>query len=126
MVIDEIRNIAVQAATPELQAMENLQPVTEAGAVVAEESRSENSPESASLKDVSPNELEEAISSLNQAVSLLNHRLNFRIDNSTGRLIAKVIDSKTNDVIKEVPPERVLAFVRRFQEFLGLLVDEKA
>ena len=45
---------------------------------------------------------------------------------STGRLLARIIDCKTNEVIREVPPERVLEFVKRFQEFLGLLFDEQA
>jgi len=80
----------------------------------------------AAKTQVSRKDLQQAVNSLNSAVSLLNHRLTFKIDDSTGRLTARVIDNSTNEVIREIPPDRVLAFVKRFQEFLGLLMDEQA
>lgn len=120
MVIEEIRSMTLQAAAPEFQPAEKH---------AAEEVRKEalhSQPAAEGKSEVSREELQQAIESLNSAVSLLNHRLNFKIDDSTGRLTARVIDNKTNEIIREIPPERVLAFVKRFQEFLGLMVDEQA
>ena len=124
MALEGIQDVALKVATPEIQssgasrhaAAEALASQTERLATEQEQP----------ISDVSRETLQEAIDQLNHAVSILNHRLNFSIDGDTGRLMAKVIDTKTNEVIRQVPPERVLAFVRRFQEFMGLFLDEKA
>lgn len=129
MVIEEIRNASVQMTDPETQVQQAKQgqqpnsPTPEKqNTAVATPVQKQEEQETA----VSRETLEEAIQQLNHAVSLLNHRLKFSIDSDSRRLMAQVIDNETNEVIREIPPERVMNFVHRFQEFLGLLLDEKA
>ncbi|WP_138209801.1 flagellar protein FlaG [Hathewaya histolytica] len=38
----------------------------------------------------------------------------------------KLVDSKTGDVIKEIPPEKILDMVASMCEMVGLMIDEKA
>ena len=123
MVIDEIRDIAAQLVAPQIEAAQPARRPTE-----TLDKQPPLTPETSESNSVEPSRelLEDAIEQLNQAISILNHRLNFSVDDSTGRLLAEIIDVKTNEVIRKVPPERVLEFVRRFQEFLGLLFDEQA
>lgn len=121
MVVEEIREVVQRVALPETQKMEGAARVAQSSGQ-PDNAQAEAQPSA----PVSRDDLESAIESLNRAVSLLNHRLNFSIDESTGRLMTKVIDNKTNEIIREIPPERVLTFVRKFEEFLGLLIDEKA
>jgi len=41
-------------------------------------------------------------------------------------MMVRVIDSASQEVIKEVPPEAVLEAVARVREIIGLLLDERA
>jgi len=123
MVIEEIRNISAQMTSPEVRSLDVQRRSAES---LALKNAQPATAEKESSVEVSREELEQTIQALNQAVSLLNHRLKFSIDEVSGRVIAKVIDNQSNEVIREVPPERVMEFVHRFREFLGLLVDEKA
>lgn len=38
----------------------------------------------------------------------------------------KIVDSKTGDTIKEIPPKKILDMVAAMCEMVGLMVDEKA
>ncbi len=67
----------------------------------------------------------EAIEKLRSAGDIFNKRLDFRIDEKTNRVVVKVIDTKTDKVIKEIPPEQLLHLVAKIQEMIGLLVDEE-
>jgi flagellar protein FlaG len=39
--------------------------------------------------------------------------------------VVKVIDTRTDKVIKEIPPEQLLHLAAKIQEMVGLLVDEE-
>mgnify|MGYP000294844943 CR=1 FL=1 len=51
--------------------------------------------------------------------------LRFEKHEKTGQWMVRVCDSETDEVIKEIPPEKILDMVSRFCELAGLLVDEK-
>jgi|GEM_PF-4604677 len=59
--------------------------------------------------------------------------LSFSVDESSGRMVVSVIDSKTSEVIKQIPGDEVLAISRRLQQMIeensntdgGLLVEQK-
>lgn len=69
--------------------------------------------------------LTDAIEKLKNAGEVFNRRLDFRIDEETKRIIVKVIDTKTDKVIKEIPPEQLVHLAAKIQEMVGLLVDEE-
>ncbi len=69
--------------------------------------------------------VDEAIEKLRSAGDLFNKRLDFRVDEKTNRVVVKVIDTKTDKVIKEIPPEQLLHLAAKIQEMIGLLVDEE-
>ena len=39
--------------------------------------------------------------------------------------MVKVIDAETNEVIREIPPEKILDLVATIWEMMGLIIDEK-
>lgn len=121
MAIEEMRNIAIRMTSPEAQALLAQRRSAESLAPKNTQSTVE---QNASV-EVSQEQLEQVIQELDQAVSVSNHRLTLSIDEMSGRVIAKVIDNQSREMIREVPPERALEFVHRFREFLGLFVDEK-
>jgi flagellar protein FlaG len=69
--------------------------------------------------------LNDAIVKLRKAGDLFNRRLDFQVDKDTQRIIVKVIDTETDKVIKEIPPEQLVQLAAKIQEMVGLLVDEE-
>lgn len=51
--------------------------------------------------------------------------LKFQVHDKTGDIIVKVIDDNTGEVLKEIPPEKILDMIDKFQEIDGLFIDEK-
>jgi flagellar protein FlaG len=53
-------------------------------------------------------------------------RLRFEKDQETGVDVFKLIERETGDVVRQVPSEEVLEFMRKFRSFSGLLFSEQA
>ncbi|NLJ80899.1 MAG: flagellar protein FlaG [Firmicutes bacterium] len=90
--------------------------------VKSEESRENTKQESKILLE----EIEEGVDSLNSALEFINRGLEFTIHEETNRVMVKVIDLATGEVIKEIPPEELLDTVARIRDMIGLLLDEWA
>ncbi len=88
---------------------------------VANNSRKEELKESNTGKEY----LNDAIVQLREAGDYFNKRLDFQVDEKTHRIVVKVIDTKTDKVIKEIPPEQLVELAAKIQEMVGLLVDEE-
>ena len=54
-----------------------------------------------------------------------NVEAEFGIHEKTNRITIKMVDKKTKEVIKELPPEKMLDMLARMWEMSGLMVDEK-
>ena len=67
----------------------------------------------------------DAIAKFKHAGDVFNRRLDFKVDKDTNRIIIKVIDTKTDKVIKEIPPEQLIELAAKIQEMVGLLFDEE-
>jgi flagellar protein FlaG len=74
---------------------------------------------------VSPEVLEEVIKNLKEKLSMLNTQLQIQIDKDTDIVVVKVIDKKTKEVIRQIPPEYVLKIAKYLDEIAGLLFSEK-
>lgn len=67
---------------------------------------------------------------IKKAVENLNKSLNdveavFGVHEKTDRVTIKIVDKKTKETIKELPPEKTLDMIAKVWELAGLLVDEK-
>ncbi len=75
-------------------------------------------------------DLEQAVDIANQSMRMGNYHLEFKMHEGSGRYQVKVVDSETQDLIREIPPEQVLNFAARVKEMLaeelGIIVDEWA
>lgn len=49
----------------------------------------------------------------------------FGYHEATHRITIKIIDKETDEVIKEIPPEKMLDMIAKTWELAGLLVDER-
>ena len=66
------------------------------------------------------------IESANKEVKLYNKSIKFSIHEETNKIMVKIIDNQTDEVIKEIPSEKILDMVAKLCEMVGILVDEKA
>ncbi len=67
----------------------------------------------------------DAIEKANRAISGANRKFEFSIHEKTKEIMVKVIDSDTNTIIREIPPENILDMVAKMWEMAGLIVDER-
>jgi flagellar protein FlaG len=61
---------------------------------------------------------------LEHVAAIFNRKLKFTIDRELNDVVVKVIDTTTDKVIKELPPEALQRLHVRIREALGLLFDE--
>ncbi len=60
--------------------------------------------------------LQKAVSDISSYVQNLQRDLQFRVDSDLGRMVISVVDSKTKEVIRQIPNEEVLARARFLEE----------
>ena len=58
-------------------------------------------------------DVQKAVTKLNQYVQSIKRELNFSIEKETGRTIVKVIDSTTNEVIRQLPSEAAIEIAKQ-------------
>ena len=66
-----------------------------------------------------------AIEMANISLELPQTMFEFSIHEKTREIMVKVIDEGTGEVIREIPPEKILDMVAKMWEIAGILVDEK-
>ncbi|MAG13855.1 MAG: flagellar biosynthesis protein FlaG [Spirochaetales bacterium] len=68
--------------------------------------------------------VENYLSELLNITQFFNKRLRFTINKELDQVVVKVIDSQTDRVVKEIPPEVLQQLHVRIREAIGLLIDE--
>ena len=71
-------------------------------------------------------DLEKAIEDVQIMMELRNRSVTFSRDEEAGAEVIKVIDSKTGDVIRQMPSEELLTFMRNLTRMLGTFVSKEA
>lgn len=62
---------------------------------------------------------------LNELMSRINCNLHFKYHKEVNMLSVKMIDKGTGELIKEVPPEKMIKHMIKAQEWLGAFLDKK-
>ena len=70
-------------------------------------------------------DLDSAVEDANKMIANRNERFEFNIHEKTGRMMVKLIDNDTDEVVKEIPPEKLLDLVASIWDLVGILVDER-
>lgn len=70
-------------------------------------------------------ELKEAVEKINRAAETFDVGLRFRIHEETERIMVQVIDRETNEIIREIPPEKILNLVAQIQNLIGIFIDTR-
>lgn len=83
-----------------------------------DEARKEAEP--AALEANSP--LQQALTDMLQSTRL---KLRFNVDDETGRVVVQVLDSETDKVIRQIPPQEVLELATRLEKTRSVFFHSK-
>ncbi|MDE5939959.1 MAG: flagellar protein FlaG [Lachnospiraceae bacterium] len=70
-------------------------------------------------------QLKKAVAEMNRRINNSNEEAVFGVHEDTNRIMIKIMDKETKEVIKEFPPEKTLDMIAKIWEMAGILVDEK-
>ena len=63
---------------------------------------------------------------LNQVMDIFSRKIRFFVDSKENKVVVKIIDSRSGEVIRQIPPEKMINFVDRINNMIGFVLDEKA
>jgi|GEM_PF-1227507 len=66
---------------------------------------------------------EDLASSMNKIANVFNTSLSFTVDIGTGRSIIEVVDKESEEVIRQIPPEKALKLMTNMRDVMGMLLD---
>lgn len=70
-------------------------------------------------------DIKQAVESLNGFIEPLHTNLKFVYHEELNEYYVTVINPLTDEVIKEIPPKKMLDMYASMTEFMGILIDEK-
>jgi flagellar protein FlaG len=70
--------------------------------------------------------IEDVVSKLNDLVRNLQRELRFSVDTNSGDTIIKVVDRETEEVVRQIPSEEIVALRQRLEESTGGFFDDSA
>jgi len=75
---------------------------------------------------VSEQELRQAVQQANQSFAGSNESVSFTYEEKLGQLFVQITDSKSGEVIREVPSKEFIQHQVAMKELVGLLLDKQA
>lgn len=74
-----------------------------------------------------PREVEQAVKEINDYMQLVRRNLEFSVDKDTQHVVVKVIDVESGEVVRQIPPDFILALAKslRERENKGLLFVQR-
>ncbi|WP_242661386.1 flagellar protein FlaG [Alkaliphilus metalliredigens] len=77
-------------------------------------------------KEVDQERLMPIIDQANKSFEAFDRRFEFSFHEKTNAIMIKVIDRNNDEVIREIPPEKLVNMMANMLEVAGLLIDERA
>lgn len=79
------------------------------------------------VQEVQPNdqEMEAAVDNLNKVIANSLQSIQFSMDKEAGRVVVKVLDSETKQVLRQIPNPEVLAISKNLARLQGLFVSDR-
>ena len=73
---------------------------------------------------LSKNNAQDVVDTLNSAAKSVNKRISFHFNENANRVVMKVLDRNTNEVIREIPQKEMIKLLEHIHEMIGMFVDE--
>lgn len=74
----------------------------------------------------SENSLNRTVDKMNKAAQIFDRKVRFQLHEGTNRTIIEIIDTQTDEVIREFPSEKLLDMFSEMEEHLGQVFNIKA
>lgn len=71
-------------------------------------------------------DVQKAVNRAQEVLGQTTSALKFAVDGDTGTVVVKVVDTETDQVIRQIPSEEMLAIARNMERLQGLLVKREA
>jgi uncharacterized FlaG/YvyC family protein len=75
--------------------------------------------------ELQPGELAKVVDQMNQTARVFNQTLQFEMNQDSKHIVIRVIDTVSGQVLREIPPEKMMAAAASMEAVLGLLLDRK-
>ncbi|ADQ83958.1 flagellar protein FlaG [Methylovorus sp. MP688] len=77
-------------------------------------------------KSASDKDIAAAVKTLNSFISPVAQSVQFSMDQDSGKVVVKVVDTETNKVLRQIPNEEVLAISKTLDKLQGLVIKQTA
>lgn len=77
-------------------------------------------------KEIKLSDVEKAAEKLNKLFEDKNTHIEYELYGKSKSMTIKIVDNNTKEVIKELPPKKLIDMVDKLCELAGLVMDEKA
>ena len=77
-------------------------------------------------EEIPREEVEKATEKLNRLMGIIDKRLEFRVDEKSKRVVVKIIDQQSGDVLNEIPSKQAIDMLNSFSDMVGVLLDKQA
>ncbi|MHC0038178.1 flagellar protein FlaG [Pseudoneobacillus sp. C159] len=91
---------------------------------ISPENREQSQPEP-QKEFLSKDKTEKLVNSMNDFLKSSNTHLKFEFHDELKEYYVAIVDDTTNEVVKEIPPKKLLDMYAAMTDYLGLLVDKK-
>ncbi|MDL2284134.1 flagellar protein FlaG [Oxalobacter sp. OttesenSCG-928-P03] len=82
--------------------------------------------EEAAEKEAEKERTQQVVNELSESLASMATSLDFSVDEDLGRVVVKIVDSETQEVIKQIPSEEALALAKSLGKMTGMFVQTRA
>jgi len=98
----------------------NTQELSDRSNVQSKQERQEERAQGAMSLD----EMRSAVSDLNSQLESQSIQVNFDVDDDTGRIVVKVKDTNSGEIVRQIPSEDMLDFARNAEKGIGIRLNQ--
>ena len=128
MSIENIKGFISQSTNlsqSQISTQSNNEVTTKAKAITTDTSKVNNGTMEHTRSEADEGKILKAIESANRRMRMQHTKCEFSYHETTKRVSIKVIDENTEEVIKEIPPEKTLEMIEKMWELAGIILDER-
>jgi flagellar protein FlaG len=126
MDISSIQSTTVASPTPKTERQLSAQTKSVAAESERKLTEKPGNEDSAPRDEVSREQIEAAVATIQDFVQNVQRSLNFSLEEGSGRVVVKVTDAGSGDVIRQIPSEEALQLAENLSEVRSLLFKAEA
>lgn len=115
---------ATSSAIPKKTSTEELSMTTIASQSVAQP-QEEKLTADTDEQEISKEKIQNAVDTINEFLHINHNASKFVLHDGLDRYFVQVVDTQTEEVVKEIPPKKLLDAFYEMQKLVGMIIDEK-